>query len=180
MRGSFEFARKLFKIEKAVEIGVYEGENALDMLRHGVGFLYLVDPYRAHMNNSLITDEATFEVTQEEMDQAKADMLKRVEAYPGKTQLLEFFSEEAAQAFKDDSLDFVYIDSVHSYDEVKKDISFWYPKVRKGGVLGGHDYVTAAPGRAGYLGLIRAVDEFVKEKGVHLYTGGADWWVVKI
>jgi hypothetical protein len=42
---------------------------------------------------------------------------------------------------KNESLDFVYIDANHKYDAVKKDLELWYPKVRKGGVFAGHDYL---------------------------------------
>jgi len=180
MRASFEFALKSFRITKAVEVGVYEGENAESMLRQGIDFLYLVDPYKAHVNNSIATDTAIYKVTQEDMDRAKTLMFQRVSAYPGKSQLIELFSEEAAQQFENDSVDFVYIDSIHSYDQVKKDIAAWFPKVRPGGVLGGHDYAMGShKGDIGYLGLMKAVNEFAQEKGLQLHAIGADWWVVK-
>jgi hypothetical protein len=46
----------------------------------------------------------------------------------------------APKYYKDRSLDFVYIDADHSYEIVKKDIKSWYPKVKIGGVIAGHDY----------------------------------------
>ena len=49
-------------------------------------------------------------------------------------------SSSAAQDYQDNSLDFVFIDADHSYEGVKKDILAWRPKVKKGGVLAGHDY----------------------------------------
>lgn len=49
-------------------------------------------------------------------------------------------SYEAPRYFDDLSLDFVYIDADHSYDIVKKDIISWYPKVKYGGIIAGHDY----------------------------------------
>jgi hypothetical protein len=50
-------------------------------------------------------------------------------------------SEIASNMFQDESLDFVYIDANHAYDFVKQDIELWYPKVKKGGYLWGHDYI---------------------------------------
>jgi hypothetical protein len=50
------------------------------------------------------------------------------------------YSVDAAEQFKDDSLDMVYIDSDHRYDYVKKDIEVWSKKVKKGGIISGHDY----------------------------------------
>lgn len=49
-------------------------------------------------------------------------------------------SIEAANLFKDKSLEFVFIDASHEYEDVKNDINAWMPKVKPGGVLAGHDY----------------------------------------
>ena len=48
-------------------------------------------------------------------------------------------SWDMAQNFNDGQFDFVFIDADHSYESVKKDIEAWMPKVKKGGVLAGHD-----------------------------------------
>lgn len=50
-------------------------------------------------------------------------------------------SWEAAQLYEDNSLDFVFIDAAHDYDSVIKDLKAWYPKVKKGGIFAGHDYL---------------------------------------
>lgn len=62
-------------------------------------------------------------------------------------------SAEAAALHNDNSLDFVFIDAAHEYESVKVDIEAWYPKVKVGGYIGGHDYVV------GKYGVYRAVDE---------------------
>jgi len=58
---------------------------------------------------------------------------------------LKMLSIAAAVKFKDASLDFVFIDAGHEYDAVKQDILAWYPKVKPGGILAGHDYYPYAP-----------------------------------
>lgn len=68
-------------------------------------------------------------------------------------------SLEAASDFEDGSLDFVFIDASHHYEDVAEDIRAWLPKVRTGGVLAGHDYY---PGGEYYPGVRRAVDESLK------------------
>jgi len=49
-------------------------------------------------------------------------------------------SLEAVKLYDDHSLDFVFIDAAHDYDNVRKDILAWKPKVKPGGILAGHDY----------------------------------------
>lgn len=49
-------------------------------------------------------------------------------------------SVEAAKLYGDESLDFVFIDGAHDYDNVRADILAWLPKVKTGKMLAGHDW----------------------------------------
>lgn len=51
--------------------------------------------------------------------------------------------------------DVIYIDADHSYDSVQKEISLYWPKVKHGGFLSGHDYYEPA-----WPGVVKAVNEF--------------------
>lgn len=42
--------------------------------------------------------------------------------------------------FPDESIDFLYIDGDHAYESIKKDILLWYPKIKNGGIISGHDF----------------------------------------
>ena len=64
-------------------------------------------------------------------------------------------TDEAVPLFEDGSLDGVFIDADHTYEAVKRDIANWMPKVRKGGILAGHDYIHTWPG------VIQAVNESI-------------------
>jgi hypothetical protein len=67
-------------------------------------------------------------------------------------------SWEVAKDFRDDYFDFIFIDADHTYEGVRKDIEAWYPKLKKGGIISGHDYHSSWPGT------IKAVDEFFDKK----------------
>lgn len=55
-------------------------------------------------------------------------------------------SEKAASRFADGSLAMVFLDAGHSYEAVRKDIWAWMPKVKPGGLLGGHDFTNRKTG----------------------------------
>ena len=55
--------------------------------------------------------------------------------------IIRKFSMEAVKMIPDKSLDFVYIDARHENPEVGDDIREWSKKVRRGGIVSGHDYV---------------------------------------
>jgi len=65
----------------------------------------------------------------------------------------------APKHYEDESLDFVYIDADHTYEIVKKDIESWYPKVKIGGILAGHDYYNSNQ-------VIRAVGETIGQSNI--------------
>ena len=49
-------------------------------------------------------------------------------------------SLDASKLYEDESIDAVFIDACHEYQCVKDDIAAWFPKVKKGGYVSGHDY----------------------------------------
>ena len=48
-------------------------------------------------------------------------------------------SWDAAKLYADGSLDFVFIDASHDSPDVVRDVTAWWPKVKPGGILAGHD-----------------------------------------
>ena len=77
------------------------------------------------------------------------------------------YSPQAADSFVDESIDLVYIDALHDYESVSADIRAWYPKVREGGIIAGHDYLLSS-----WPGVVAAVDEFAEEEGLEVLKTG--------
>ena len=73
-------------------------------------------------------------------------------------------SWDGAKHYEDNSLDFVFIDAAHDYESVKKDINAWFPKIKKGGIISGHDYAWSDDVK-------KAVDEFFVGKEIYETEG---------
>jgi ferredoxin len=52
----------------------------------------------------------------------------------------------ASQMYDNNSLDAVYIDAMHDAHSVRLDIEHWWPKIKPGGWIMGHDYAPYHPG----------------------------------
>lgn len=83
--------------------------------------------------------------------------------------IIRLESVQAAALFKPESLDLVFIDADHAYEAVKQDVGAWWPVVRMGGIISGHDYGI-------YLGVAKAVHECFEE--VQRLPGSV-WYVEK-
>lgn len=84
-------------------------------------------------------------------------------------------SKRAAKLFPPGGVDFCFIDGDHSYASVMDDLAAWWPKIKPGGSLAGHDYRQTAPW---LIDVTRAVHDFF---GVREATHplAATCWVMK-
>lgn len=144
-----------------VEVGVNKGFNAgyiCQVVKPKI--LYLIDPW----NNFL--DPASGEIIGEAQFLMAKALLKKHEC----CRFIRDTSYNAVKQFEDESVDFVYIDSDHW--SVLREAHQWYPKVRKGGILGGHDILQPQ--------VERAVIDFCKENKIDtFYNCPEDWWIKK-
>jgi predicted O-methyltransferase YrrM len=58
------------------------------------------------------------------------------------------FTALCAPLYADASFDFVYVDARHDRQGVTEDLTTWWPKIRPGGLMCGHDFVTQNEGPA--------------------------------
>jgi hypothetical protein len=156
------------------EIGVQKGEHAAEILSCWPGQLILVDAW-LHYDHEAYVDLAN--VPQSVHDLYFEICNAALKEFHERVSILRMFSHEAAVQILDGSLDFVYIDADHRYDAVVIDLNLWYPKVRSGGIIAGHDYTQDNPNpRVGCFGVKAAVNEFAEGKTDVLYVGpDKDW-----
>jgi len=164
MRPMIEMLSKQKHDHKLVgcEIGSFRGWNAFNILHYlPIEKLYLVDLYGQYPGYKMQT----------EPDDNLIACKKHLKKYKDKVVFIKKLSEDAVDDVPE--LDFCYIDANHSYEYVKKDINLYYPKIKKGGYIGGHDFHISA------LGVVTAVLEFVKANNLDLQGYPRDWWVKK-
>jgi hypothetical protein len=113
-----------------VEIGVRNADFSLLIARVGLK-IYAIDPW-------MVYPDYTEKTSQEEMNIQYEKAKKRLSSYGCTT--IRKTSMDAIKDFEDESLDFVYIDANHGFKFVAEDIYEWLKKVKKGGVISGHDY----------------------------------------
>ncbi len=129
--------------KEGAEIGVRWGKYSRILCEKNPGLhLYSIDPWLAY----------TY------LDQAKQD-----EIYAGcvknlsglNVTILKKKSMDALADIADRSLDFVYIDGAHDFDNAVMDIIHWSKKVKQGGIIAVHDYY-----HFHWAGVVQAVDSY--------------------
>ena len=118
-----------------VEVGTFKGEFAKEILNVWKGTLVMVDVWRP------LGDEYLDASNHKNHADAYYQTMENVKGHEDRAIMLRADSKVGSTFFANESLDFVYIDANHAYDYVKEDIELWYPKVKKGGILMGHDYI---------------------------------------
>jgi hypothetical protein len=156
---------------EGAEVGVGDGAFSRRILDTWEGrTLHLIDAWR-HLPD--YTDIAN--VSDDEHDARMQGALRSLASHTGRYTIHRMLSAEAARNFAVKSLDFVYIDANHDFEAVAEDIRLWYPKVKPGGLIAGHDYRDGELPE-GRFGVRQAVQEFEGSTGLRVaVTTERDW-----
>jgi hypothetical protein len=162
--------------KRICEVGVREGEHLRELLVPSVREAHAVDMWRETGKRS----ENDACLSQDELDsqcESVGNIDRRISVNRAPSIL-------AAMSYPVDRFDFVYIDADHTEDAVAADLRVWWPRVRRGGVLAGHDYydvsAVCADGTELTFGVVAAVNRFVAENNLQLHVDAdGDWFVLK-
>ena len=135
-----------------LEIGSYAGASA-ELISYYVGKLICCDLWEEYITPI------------ERANIAYKDFLVTKEMNPNITECKKN-SNEFVKEIQDQTFDMIYIDADHEYNSVKNDISLWFPKVKPGGIICGHDYFMD--------GVRIAVDEFFGKENIK-YFKDSSW-----
>lgn len=123
------FVKMGYKV--GAEVGVYKGEFSEKLCQAGLT-LYAIDPWRIYKDYGNPRGQKRLDFQYEHT--------KRVLAPYTNCTIVRKTSMEAVEDFADKSLDFVYIDGNHEFRYIAEDLYEWSKKVKKGGIVSGHDF----------------------------------------
>ena len=146
-----------------VEVGSYVGDST-KIFAESFKEVHCIDPWKnGYDDNDAASYQHDMSIIEKQFDEDILNVYNNVYKY--KTD-----SITGSRNFKHESLDFVYIDGLHTYGGVKKDINTWLSKIKKNSFIGGHDY------QGKFQGTIQAVDEFKKPDKIFKDTS----WIIKL
>jgi len=150
------------------EVGVEYGKNAQWMLENlDIRFLYLIDPW---CNYDGLKYDGVF-ASNDEGEKAYIETCERLKSYSNKIMIIRDFPENVVSLITS-KLDFVYEDSSHRYEHVLHHLNLFFPLIKKGGLVAGHDY------KHDYENTVcKAVKEFFGESGFSQEEW--DFWQIK-
>jgi len=120
-----------------VEVGCWTGRSTsviAQYCKEKGGRVYAVDHFLGSLGTALIEHaerQNVEEIFLANMKELEVDDI--VEVYP-------VASAAASTMFPDNYFDMVFIDADHLYLAVKRDIELWLPKLKRGGIMAGHDF----------------------------------------
>ena len=153
------------------EIGVYKGDFSIKILeKTNLNKLYLIDPWKNLNNYNDISNHSN-----DEFELILNEVKSKVSSHQDRVEIIRDLSENAVQNFDDNSLDFLYLDADHSYEASKKDVEYWYNKVKPGGIFSGHDYLNGSLPQ-GEFGVKKSIDDFVQKHDLTLYITNEEQW----
>lgn len=135
--------------------------------------LYMIDPWTNLPDSEYREQHATvdYELWYKECQKLAHD--------DPRVQLIRKRSVEAAADFEPNSLDWVYIDGNHDYGFVMQDLDAWFPKVRIGGIICGHDFYNAKTD-GHWCGVADAVIRWMGEHTkVFTVSPCSSWWCAR-
>eukprot|EP00929_Paragymnodinium_shiwhaense_P016947 TRINITY_DN125730_c0_g1_i1.p1 TRINITY_DN125730_c0_g1~~TRINITY_DN125730_c0_g1_i1.p1 ORF type:complete len:439 (+),score=80.14 TRINITY_DN125730_c0_g1_i1:85-1401(+) len=170
--GSTDASSTSTKLRMA-EVGVFQANTSRSLLeRFSTLHMLLVDPYHLH------TEDAESEHQQiQEFYVSSREIFDKATAWTSDfrtraTHIVQA-SGQAAAWVKKNSLDMVFIDGDHRFDSVQRDMLAWWPTLRPGGILAGHDFVLTFPG------VVEAATKFALANDLRLFFAPEIWWIAK-
>ena len=119
-----------------LEIGVARGRTSYKLLRAFPNlYLFLIDPYHAYKDSSNGSKSSKLQQISR-----RTTAIKKLARFEDRYELFEEESHRVSWQISDHSLDFIYVDGLHTNHGCMLDIVLYAPKVKRSGLVSGHDF----------------------------------------
>ncbi len=165
----YEFLKFMPKGGTVAEIGVAEGEFSKCILNDTKPeTLHLIDPWEFQNRQDYIDDDNNVDEEEQERRFKQVSSMFTMEAMKGQVKIHRTYSSEAANSFEGGSLNWVYLDGMHTYEGVLEDLMTYESKLTETGFFLCDDFTNNAAAREMNFGVVDAVREFTRSNGWHL------------
>lgn len=157
-----------------IEIGSYRGASMLWLAwANQAEHIVCIDPWVS----SPITEGAP-ELIDDIFAAYELNVRLALDRFRTRTTTVRDRSENVSTAILDGWADMVFIDGDHTKEAVRHDLHLYWPKVRAGGIMTGHDYsdLTVHPD---HRGIVEAVNEWDEEYKTALLAPARIFMAVK-
>jgi hypothetical protein len=157
-----------------IEVGTWKGKTSRQVLERCPNVDYtMIDRWECPTpdDSYFNSGSETARLPQVKYEAAFHECVAIALEFGQRVHIIKSDSVAAAEDIEERSVDLIFIDGDHSYDGVRRDLLAWWPKVKRGGWLGGHDYAHPNQGE-----VKRAVDETM---GLVKLGDNRTWWICK-
>lgn len=144
--------KKAAEMDFILEVGAWKGRSTKALLEGCKKLVYTVDHFKGSPKEALHTNILKNEPPLFEQ------FAHNLTDY-NDLAVLKMTSKNASTLFPNKSLDMVFIDGGHTYEEVRQDILLWLPKTKK--LICGHDYTPA------WINVMKAVNDVLGDVQFH-------------
>jgi hypothetical protein len=150
--------RKFPSGSRFVEVGSWKGRSAIYMAIEIMDAqkeiqLDCVDTWNGSIEHADEGSPLTYDAIVLEDDALFKEFMNNTEPYKSIINPIRMDSFSASALYDNESLDFVFLDSSHEYEHIVTELSLWLPKIKRNGVIAGHDYYA-------YTGVHHGVNHF--------------------
>lgn len=122
---------------QGMEIGINIGDTAVFLLNNFSELtLHGVDPYLGYV------DCADIDTPMHIREAAFNDMIEKLNGFNERFVVHHITSNSGTDIFIDDSMDFVLMGDILTYEKVLSNCQKYYPKIKSGGIFAFHNYQT--------------------------------------
>ena len=142
----------------AVEVGCWKGRATFAFLAN-----IPRDQFSLHCVDTFLGSEEHQETLKGKSTRVEFEETLRSRELLDQVNIIQKESVMAAEEFEDESVDLVFIDAAHDYENVKLDVLSWLPKLKPNGLMIGHDYPDPDDPNGGFEELFASVNDHVRD-----------------